>query len=279
MVVHEKSHGKAVRIAKRWRLVEDNVGRPPNKRSPNRDMGKSQGPCHDQAYIEQGLAMEETKDGNDWADHYATKGIEQHQQGATQLAKWLASRQKDYAKFMGKVQKIIVAVLKKEKEERGHKEEIQKTLLGYDPQKQAKVTCRLPPQQPGDDDTNTFQLELIPPVTSTHAYANQQKLYRCIHKFLNQGRWYKPDENRNTSGTTWLELFIQFDTLGWREQGADYTRNPDESKRAKARNAKMKKLNPTYSRGTARAEPHMKEGVSIKRKRCQQEEDEETDHR
>ena len=45
-------------------------------------------------HIEQGLATEETKHGNDWADHYATKGIEQHQHGATHLAKWLASRQK-----------------------------------------------------------------------------------------------------------------------------------------------------------------------------------------
>lgn len=70
-------------------------------------------------HIEQGLATEETKDGNDWADHYATKGIEQHQHVAAHLAKWLASRQKDYTKFMGKVQAIIVAVLKKEKEEQG----------------------------------------------------------------------------------------------------------------------------------------------------------------
>ena len=70
-------------------------------------------------HIEQGLATEETKDGNDWADHCATKGIEQHQHGATQLAKWLASRQKDYAKLMGKVQAIIVAVLQKRKGRKG----------------------------------------------------------------------------------------------------------------------------------------------------------------
>ena len=130
---------------------------------------------------------------------------------------------------MGEIQAIIVAVLKKEKEERERKEQIQKALLGYDPQKQARVTCRLPSQH-HDESTDTFQLELVPPVTSTHAYGNQQQLYMCIHKFLNQGQWYKPDENRNTSGTTWLELFIQFDTLGWREQGAHYIQNLAETK-------------------------------------------------
>ena len=66
-------------------------------------------------HIEMGLATAETKDGNDWADHYATKGTQQHQDGAIQLAKWLARRQNDYAKFMAKIQASIVAVLKKMK--------------------------------------------------------------------------------------------------------------------------------------------------------------------
>ena len=141
---------------------------------------------------------------------------------------------------MAKVQAIIIAVLKKEKEERERKDQIQKALLGYDPQKQARVTCRLPPQQHEDHDSTTFQPDLAPPVTGTHAYGSQQKLYLCIHKFLNQAQWNRPDESRNESGTTWLELFIQFDIGGWRESGADYHKDPAETKRARARNAKNK---------------------------------------
>ena len=59
-------------------------------------------------HIEMGLATAETKEGNDWADHYATKGTEQHQAGAVKLAKWLASRQKSCANFMGKYKQSLL---------------------------------------------------------------------------------------------------------------------------------------------------------------------------
>ena len=84
-------------------------------------------------HIEMGRAIAETKEGNDWVDHYATKGTEQHQEGATQLAKWLASRQNDYAKFMAKIQTIIVAVLKKKKKKGSTKKKSKKCCWATTP--------------------------------------------------------------------------------------------------------------------------------------------------
>ena len=113
-----------------------------------------------QKHIEQGLATAETKQGNDWADHYATKGIEAHQPQAVRLAKWLANRQKEYAKFIGKIQNII-AVLKKEKEQREYNDEVKNLLHEYDTNKHAMVTCRLSQLQ--DDNSTTHEVKLCHP--------------------------------------------------------------------------------------------------------------------
>lgn len=83
-------------------------------------------------HIERGEATVATKEGNDWADHYATKGIKQHQEVAVKTAKWLKGRQEDYAKLMGRIQNVSVAVLKSEKEERKRRRVLPTALKGYD---------------------------------------------------------------------------------------------------------------------------------------------------
>ena len=47
-------------------------------------------------HIERGEATAETKEGNDWADFYATRGVKQHGGVVTEVGKWLKKRQDQY---------------------------------------------------------------------------------------------------------------------------------------------------------------------------------------
>ena len=60
-------------------------------------------------HITSGEATRSQKEGNDYADCYAGKGIKDHGEVALLLAEWGAQRQSGYAELVGKLQKIIVA--------------------------------------------------------------------------------------------------------------------------------------------------------------------------
>lgn len=64
----------------------------------------------------------------------ADRGVEATAgRGLVKLGKWCEAKQKDYRKFLVRVQKMIVGVTLAEKEERANDRTIRKTLLGYDP--------------------------------------------------------------------------------------------------------------------------------------------------
>ena len=191
-------------------------------------------------HIRNGLATEATKAGNDAADNYATRGISEHQQQAVNLAKWLTSRQDRYLAFMERIHKVIIAVLVKEKDERTKAEAAKAFVMGYDPEKYEFVTCKLPEDDPQGQ---TISLEMVPPVTGIHSYMKQQPLYQCIHRFLKESRWTTLRQDDEESGCTWLELFIHFDTLGWRTENAAFTTDHAADKRARARREKAKPSN------------------------------------
>ena len=150
----------------------------------------------------------------------------------------------------------------KEKEQREYNDKVNNLLHGYDTNKYAMVTCRLPQLQ--DDNSTTHEVKLLPPIKGTHAYVAQQKLYESIHHFIAQGKWMQSNEEENVSGATWLELFIQFDALGWRQQGAEYDGNPRVTKRAAARSARKKAQTsrPTTSKHLAKQSLRQAEGRS-----------------
>ena len=54
-------------------------------------------------HIARGEATQATKEGNDCADHYASRGIKQHDEAAVVTAKWLKKRQEDCTTLMGRV--------------------------------------------------------------------------------------------------------------------------------------------------------------------------------
>lgn len=86
-----------------WKLLwEGLLSRGPDSVTWQKVKGHAKG-----EHIARGEATEETKNGNVWADHYATKGITLHDGQAVQLAKWLQQRHKGYAAFVARVQIML----------------------------------------------------------------------------------------------------------------------------------------------------------------------------
>ena len=141
--------------------------------------------------------------------------------------------------LMELVQKLILAVLKKEKEERAKADAAKAFVMGYDPSKHEFVTCRLPEEEM---QSQAFKLDMVPPVKGTHSYMKQQLLYQCIHRFMQESQWTTLRHDDEQSGCTWLELFIQFDTLGWRSENAAFTVDHAADNRAKVRKSKSRNL-------------------------------------
>ena len=55
---------------------------------------------------------------------------------------WIADRHEKYCLFIGRVHKVIVAVIQAEKTERQRRKVIQKIIEGYDADKEVKVDVR-----------------------------------------------------------------------------------------------------------------------------------------
>ena len=70
--------------------------------------------------------------------------------------------------------------------------------------------------------------------------ANDQELYEDASKFLSGLSWRTPTEDTRASGTTWLELFVLFDTTGYRRKEGRTNKNVDVAKRTEKRKAKDK---------------------------------------
>ena len=84
----------------------------------NQDLRKVKGHATEED-VGKGIATREDKVGYDNSDTLADKGAQEVQgAGLVKLAGWIASRHDRYAKFIRRVQKLIVGVLMAEKEER-----------------------------------------------------------------------------------------------------------------------------------------------------------------
>mgnify|MGYP003337654239 CR=1 FL=1 len=54
--------------------------------------------------------QQEHKDGNDQADEAAGLGVQQHEEGAVELMRWMSKRKKGYLRLMQEVNKVIARV-------------------------------------------------------------------------------------------------------------------------------------------------------------------------
>ena len=87
----------------------------------------------------------------------------------------------------------------------------------------------------GIDDDAYEKLELPTVVKGKHKYAYCQNLYEDVHMFLQQRRWSHTRPETACSGITWTELFVLFDTAGYRSPEAVHVKDKEAVSRAAKR--------------------------------------------
>ena len=65
-------------------------------------------------------------------------------------------------------------------------------------------------------------------------------MYEEIHSFIRQREWGHAHPEAEAGGITWAEMFIVFDTGGYRTDKGQHIRNPEAAKRAEARKDRSK---------------------------------------
>ena len=129
-----------------------------------------------------------------------------------------------------KLQIMIIRVLQNEKEVRAKEAEERNFVAGYDEAKFVKSEGRI--KAPEFFQGPSRRLELQPPAKGNHRLAKVQKLYEDVSRFLSEQCWRVASDETRASGTTWLELFILFDTLGYRRREGRTHKNAGSAERA-----------------------------------------------
>ena len=111
---------------------------------------------------------------------------------------------------------MIIKVLQKEKEVRTGRAEERNFVNGYDDAKFVKTDGSIKAQLAFEGPSRPLQLQ--PPAKGNHRLAKVQFMYEDVSRFLTDQTWRKPKEETKASGTTWLELFILFDYMGYRRR-------------------------------------------------------------
>ena len=188
------------------------------------------------ADVEKQLATQEDKEGNDEADDCATRGVKTL--GLTNVTLWLARRHEAYIGLMERIHIMIIRVLQKEKEERNRRAEERNFVNGFDETKFAKTDGSIKAQLAFEGPSSPLRLQ--PPAKGNHRLAKVQFMYEDVSRFLTEQTWRTPKEETRASGTTWLELFILFDTMGYRRKEGRTPKNVASTARTKERNARIK---------------------------------------
>ena len=128
----------------------------------------------------------------------------------TTLGAWIAARHDTYKILMKRIQQMIAAITIAEKNERSKDKEVQKAILGYDPEVWMEIEVQIrDSEQAGQA---YCKLDLHPVVKSKRKFGHCSQLYIDIHSFLADREWAPAQQENSTGGTTWIELFILFDT-------------------------------------------------------------------
>ena len=100
------------------------------------------------------------------------------------LTDWIAKRHDRYAKFMIRIQRFIAAILGAEKEERKKDKQVNKALIGHDPEKWLKSSVKIRKEEQHD---HTYtKLDLPPAVKeSTSTASAKHCTKRCTLSWIN----------------------------------------------------------------------------------------------
>ena len=132
--------------------------------------------------MENGIRTGEDREGSDKNDKLADKGVEEIAGvGLVKLGKWCEARWKEYKKLVNQVHKLIVGVTLAEKEERAKQQVVQKTWLGYDPEKWTKPEAEI--RDEVHLELEYQSIETILPTKGKHRFAHCQIHYEEAHAF------------------------------------------------------------------------------------------------
>ena len=136
--------------------------------------------------------------------------------GLTNATMWLGRRHKAYKGLMERIHIMIIRVLQKEKELRTNRMEERNFTAGYDEIKFVRTEGSIKASEMFQGPAR--RLNLKQPAKGNHRLAKVQKLYEIVSRFLSDQCWRTASEDTRASGTAWLELFILFDSTGYRRR-------------------------------------------------------------
>ena len=110
------------------------------------------------------------------------------------------------------------------------------------------------------------EVKLITPTKGNHKFTQRQKLYEEVHNFLSTRKWAPVKADTDVGGIAWIELFVLFDTTGYRSEEGQHIKNKAVTKRAEGRkgnkkNAKGKRGSPKEA--TAESKPTLDEELKV----------------
>ena len=106
------------------------------------------------------------------------------------------------------------------------------------------------------------KLRMSPPIMGIHKFSYCSGFYKDIREFLDERMFTPAASNSNTSGVTWLELFLLFDTTGARTERGEHIRDRSARQRAEARNTLKKKQCRNAGSSNANVKPTLQEELN-----------------
>ena len=97
------------------------------------------------------------------------------------------------------------------------------------------------------------------PARGQHRFTYCDGLYLDIHNFLKEREWAAADKEGDTSGITWIELFVLFDITAARTQRGQHIKDSGAKKRADARNKKKEAAQRRSTNANACVKPSLDE--------------------
>lgn len=167
--------------------------------------------------------------GNNEADTCANLGVQEAAKDSKgRIVAWLVRRQALYGLWLKDINKLIVQILKAEKEQREEKQRAETFTRGYDVTKLQHLSCNINTDLEGSVEADA--MVLLPYQRSQYLDEFTNNLTADVHKYLQEATWRRWVPGIKKSGTTWIELLARFDLLGYRSLEAIQKENKQAHK-------------------------------------------------
>ena len=128
-------------------------------------------------------------------------------QGAQNLTQWYQARHAEYCRFIMRVQRLILHMMKAEKEAREHKANMAHPVLHKGPAKLAITRCLSYGLA-----SAARRLRLRPLPLSQYAFSSYHDQLRSVYRFLSHYHYEQVDVHQ--SGLSWIEFCASFENHG-----------------------------------------------------------------